>query len=660
MAIGVTGLNLADNHFNELFDSAPIGLLIIDNEGSIIEANQWISEKFGYSRRELQYLKTETLLVFNTQHDKIPPKHSGLPANCKAIRKDRSCFSVRVSQKIISELPREHTVFYITQTKEDEGPAPSGDKNHGKKPKAVNEHRTFKKSPTEATFSELNSRHVLAFQKSIFDHVGAMIIVTDEKGVITFFNHEACTNLGYTEDEIMHIHTPLIFHDEDEIAQKREEYFKRTGIHIEDDFGLLVEKTREGLYEEEELTYIRKDKSRFPVCLTITPIRDDKGEIAGYIGVSIDITSRRKAEEELQKIQKLFLQLLKNYPDGLISIIDNQYRFLFTGGELHERLKADQHQLIGAKLFPNFSETLREVIREKLEPVFTTGISLSDYQLPETIADDLYMMDAFPLLEEDGTINKAGLIIRNISELKKTEKELRNSLTKEKVLGEMKSRFVSMASHEFRTPLSTVLSSAYLIEKYVRTEDQPKREKHLHRIVSSVNMLTDILNDFLSLGKIEEGKIQVKYFRFNLENVIRDLIKEIESTLKRGQKITYHHEGFQEIFSDVTLFKSILLNLISNARKFSPEGGEIEIKTVNDGSKMQLMIKDHGIGIPKLDQEHLMTRFFRGTNATNIQGTGLGLNIVAKYVEMLKGSISFESEIEKGTEFLITLDCKSG
>ena len=161
-----------------------------------------------------------------------------------------------------------------------------------------------------------------------------------------------------------------------------------------------------------------------------------------------------------------------------------------------------------------------------------------------------------------------GLIIRNISELKKTEKELSNALAKEREPGQMKSRFVSMASHEFRTPLSTVLSSAYLVEKYIRSEDHMKREKHVYRIVSSVNLLTDILNDFLNPGKIEEGKIQVKYLSFNAEEIIRGVVRDVEPTLKPGQKIEYHHQGNLQVFSDPSLLKFILLNLISNAWKF--------------------------------------------------------------------------------------------
>lgn len=267
-------------------------------------------------------------------------------------------------------------------------------------------------------------------------------------------------------------------------------------------------------------------------------------------------------------------------------------------------------------------------------------------------------MDAFPLMEEDGSVNNIGVVIKNISKLKKAEEHLLEALKIERNSGELKSRFVSMASHEFRTPLSTVLSSAYLIEKYISVEDQPKREKHLQRIVSSVNTLTDILNDFLSLGKMEEGKLQAKFSTFNMEEMIYATIEEIKNNLKKNQQINYQHQGNPEIFLDKTLLRHIVLNLISNASKFSSEKSGIDIKTCHQSGKIVLSVKDHGIGISEEDQQHLTERFFRGSNAANIQGTGLGLHIISKYAEMMDGAIECKSEIEEGTEFVVTFNSK--
>lgn len=244
-------------------------------------------------------------------------------------------------------------------------------------------------------------------------------------------------------------------------------------------------------------------------------------------------------------------------------------------------------------------------------------------------------------------------------DLNETLDQLKIALGKEKELGELKSRFVSMASHEFRTPLSTVLSSAYLIEKYASGDDQAKREKHIQRIVSSVRMLTDILNDFLSLGKIEEGKIQVKLTEFNIREAIKAIADEIKNTLKEQQQISYYHEGNPNVVLDPSLLKHIIMNLISNAGKFSPESSTIEVKTLHQDHHIILSVKDHGIGISKEDQQHLMERFFRGANAGNIQGTGLGLHIVSKYAELMNGTVECKSELEKGTEFIVTFSTQN-
>jgi PAS domain S-box-containing protein len=245
-------------------------------------------------------------------------------------------------------------------------------------------------------------------------------------------------------------------------------------------------------------------------------------------------------------------------------------------------------------------------------------------------------------------------LTKAMEELQHSKEEISRALEKEMELSELKSRFVSMASHEFRTPLSTVLSSAFLIQKYPSSEDQPKRERHLQRIISSVNLLTDILNDFLSLGKIEEGKIQIKPTPFNIKEKIESVITEVRSNLKPGQVIHYFHVGPTDVFLDFWLLKHILINLLSNACKFSDEGQPIEISSTQDKNMLTITVKDCGIGISPQDQKHLSEKFFRGGNANNIQGTGLGLHIVSHYINLMNGEVKWISELKKGTEFILS------
>ncbi len=245
-----------------------------------------------------------------------------------------------------------------------------------------------------------------------------------------------------------------------------------------------------------------------------------------------------------------------------------------------------------------------------------------------------------------------------LHQLQQSKEELSKSLEKEKDLSELKSRFLSMASHEFRTPLSTVLSSSYLISKYTSTEDQHKRQIHLDRIISSVHMLTDILNDFLCVGKIEEGKIPVRFSEFDIHELMKSVAEEMKTTLKKEQQIHCNHRGCKMVFMDASVLKHIIMNLVSNASKFSHEGGLIEIRSSCNKNSITLSVKDYGIGISREDQQHLMERFFRGANAANIQGTGLGLHIVSRYAELLNGKVKCVSELEKGTEFILTFKPK--
>ena len=247
----------------------------------------------------------------------------------------------------------------------------------------------------------------------------------------------------------------------------------------------------------------------------------------------------------------------------------------------------------------------------------------------------------------------ADITKRKINEEKIIAQQL--EMEKEKEVNDLKSRFVSMASHEFRTPLSTVLSSVSLLSKYTTTEDQSKRDKHIDRIKSSVKTLTDILNEFLSLGRIEEGKVDMNPEIFDLVEFMNGMNNEMSVLLKPGQNFIFNHKGNTESYTDTNLLKHIMINLISNAIKFSPENANIIIDTEVTDSHTKISISDKGIGIPASDQVHLFERFFRATNVTNIQGTGLGLHIVGRYVELLNGTIHCHSEFENGSSFIINL-----
>jgi signal transduction histidine kinase len=241
-------------------------------------------------------------------------------------------------------------------------------------------------------------------------------------------------------------------------------------------------------------------------------------------------------------------------------------------------------------------------------------------------------------------------------ELNHTNEQIRSMLEKEKDLNELKSRFVSMASHEFRTPLGGILTSVSLIGKYSNPEDAPKREKHILNIKKSVKNLTNILNDFLSLDKLDQGKVSSSPVQFNIIHFINEMAEELAETTDKNHVITVEHQSQSvSIYQDKEMIRNVVINLISNAIKYSPDHSTVIIRTYTSQSQFYLEIQDQGMGIPKEDQKHLFERFFRANNVTNLQGTGLGLNIVRRYVDLMGGEINFKSKESAGTTFIVSL-----
>ena len=259
-------------------------------------------------------------------------------------------------------------------------------------------------------------------------------------------------------------------------------------------------------------------------------------------------------------------------------------------------------------------------------------------------------------IELEDKVEQRTLILKEaLQQLEVSQLELSEALQKEKELNEIKSQFVSMASHEFRTPLSTVLSSASLIGRYSKEEEQPNRDKHIKKIKESVKHLNDLLEDFLSLGKLEEGKVEAVIKPFDVHEFAEEILDELGAVKKPNQSINLEFEGNSFFVTDKRLLKNIYLNLISNAIKFSSENGAIALKIINNDNLLKTIIVDAGIGISEDDQAHLFTSFYRARNAVNIQGTGLGLHIVKRYVDILHGCISLESKLGEGTTVFVEL-----
>jgi signal transduction histidine kinase len=359
---------------------------------------------------------------------------------------------------------------------------------------------------------------------------------------------------------------------------------------------------------------------------------------------------RKTIEERLTKLQGLLDLMSPNFPGGMICLLTRGVR----------NAESDVIHQIGLSQFgmkrgvgkerptlPFDKDTL-----ERLGMAFGGETVRCEVILQEKF----YHVTAVPLIGDRNNITEILCVMQDFTERKRMEEGLVKALAKERELGELKSRFVTMASHEFRTPLTMILSSTFLIENSIPENYEFEKAVHTNRIKRSVNNLTLILNEFLSLEKLEQNKVEVVTSDVNIPEFIQDTLSEMEILKRERQTIKYSHSGDQWIARiDHHLLWSIVTNLTSNSLKYSKSGDLIEIASEIKNNAIIFIVKDPGIGIPDDEQKFIFGRFFRARNATNFEGTGLGLHIIQKYIHLLNGTITFESQLDVGTTFTVVL-----
>ncbi|WP_190810995.1 GAF domain-containing sensor histidine kinase [Flagellimonas sp. S3867] len=361
----------------------------------------------------------------------------------------------------------------------------------------------------------------------------------------------------------------------------------------------------------------------------------------------------KAAELRAETNEAILMAIIKKFPKGAILLVDDQMQIQFMEGT---ELKDVQQQVsISQKIkideLEGFSSQRKELFINHVQRTLN-GEHLSFETEYRRIP---YAINTTPLSIYNGNITHALFVLLNITDRKQIEGKMLQNLDREKELSDLKSRFISTASHEFRTPLSVILSSSTLIEKQNQPGMEDRRLKHLNRIKSNVQHLVTVLNDFLSLSKLEEGKTIARPEWFNLVDFSKSMLDQMVLSKKEGQIIAFEHDTAKvPVHLDSKLMRHILLNLLGNAIKYSEEGQKILLKIQENGQQVSIEVTDEGIGIPLNEQQHLFQRFFRAKNSLNIAGTGLGLHIVKQYVELMKGTLNFESMKNKGSTFTVT------
>jgi PAS domain S-box-containing protein len=490
----------------------------------------------------------------------------------------------------------------------------------------------------------------------IFNLVPALILYKDIHNNIIRVNSRVCSDIGMTNDKI-------------------------EGRSAEDLFPVFAKQ-----YFEDDLKVINSGKSKLGIIEQINTSRGDiswmltdkipvfgkYGKVNGLIVFSLDITKQKRAEDELNKYKdhllemveertreleqsrETFRALTENTKD-IIARVNNNFQFLYANAATEDVLGIPVKENIGKTLselgFPNY---LTEGFERLLKKVFKTKQNHHvEFQYPNGIWADLL---AIPEFDMDGNVCSIITSARDITEFKKIQLDIESTLEKEKELNNLKSRFISVASHEFRTPLTTIYSSTELLERYGRSWDETKYYDQISRIKENIKYMTRIMEDVLVISHADSGKLLFEPEKTNLKTLCQSIVNDIELIMSDTHKLKYSYSPEEDIFMmDEKLIKYILLNLLSNAVKYSPNGGNIIFNVKKIGNDVIFLITDEGIGIPLKDQKDIFESFHRGVNVGNIKGTGLGMSIIKKSVDLHGGEIYIESEEGNGTKIKVKI-----
>ena len=467
------------------------------------------------------------------------------------------------------------------------------------------------------------------------------IIITDDKGNIEYFSQQGSnifkTMVAETIGKNIQWLIPLLT-------------FKEGNLVFDQSKGSLIEQKNQGY----EISIKNKEGEDFILFLTYSQATLE--DVAVWTFICRDLTNINAENKRITEDKIRLDAVINTAVDGIITIDEkgtietvNPAAAHLFGYEPKEMIHQNINMLMATPHHEQHNQYLKNYLSTGIKKIIGIGRQVEGLRKDGTLFP-------FKLSISEINFDKKRIftgIVHDLSD-KFRVKEIERALQQEKDLNKLKSHFITIASHEFRTPLSSILSSTALIEKYETKEQQDKRTKHTQRIKQSVNHLTTILNDFLLLSKLDEGLVKYEPIHFDLKAFCEEIMQEMQYTIKSEIKIHLSYEGAQKVYLDKKLLTNIMQNLLSNAIKYSTSNKDIYFKAIITPENIKLSVKDEGIGIPLEEQKQLFQRFFRAKNAKNLQGTGIGLNIVRKYVRLMHGDITVHSIPDEGSTFTIS------
>ncbi|MBJ2172891.1 PAS domain S-box protein [Aureibaculum sp. A20] len=612
--------------FSILSEAISECIIIIDNDQKIVSTNSSTNKVFGYTSAELIGKSLEKLIpkkyhkiqkvLFKKFVKKGEKRQISDSIELYGLRKNGAIFPTEIGLNPFTVYGKTYNMVLlidITERKE-------------------NEKNLLIKS--EALQSAANG-----------------IVITDAlqfDNPIIYCNSAFIRLTGYSESEIINKNCRFLQTDD-----RDQESIEQIRLAI-----------KEGKSCKTILRNYKKDGTLFWNDLSVTPIKNNEGVVTHFIGIQNDITKRMYAEQELKHWASIFDESLNE-----IFIFDKvSLKFLNANRGAQKNIGYTLEELKELTPFDIKPEIIESDFRALIAPLIHKDKEKIEFEAIHQRKDGTtYPVEVHLQLSSSEDHELLVAIILDITERKNYTEKLENTvekrtqqlkiaLTKEKELNELKTKFLSLVSHEFKTPLSGILTSTILLEKYKLTEQQEKRDKHLNIITSKVHYLNNILNDFLSIERLELGKVTYKFTDFNLSKVVNEVVYNANMLLKGGQKINISPNSDEfNLHQDERILELILSNLIYNSIKYSPENTDINLEVSECEKNLILRVIDYGIGIPINDQKHIFNRYFRAENVLNNHGTGIGLNIIKAHLENLGGTINFKSEENNGSTFTVEL-----
>jgi PAS domain S-box-containing protein len=502
-----------------------------------------------------------------------------------------------------------------------------------------------------------------ALQRAIFNSANFSSIATDAKGVIQIFNVGAERMLGYTAAEVMNKITPADISDPQEVVARAKELSAELGTTIRPGFEALVFKASRGIEDIYELTYFRKDGSRFPAVVSVTALRDAQDAIIGYLLIGTDNTARKLVEAEQKKLdqrlrdQQFYTRsliesnidaLMTTDPSGIITDVNKQMEAL-TG--------CTRDELIGAPFKDFFTDPERAEAAIKL---VLSEKKVTDYELTACARDGkktVVSYNATTFYDRGRTLQGVFAAARDITERKQVEAELKQAKAAAESASRTKSEFLASMSHEIRTPLNAIMGIADLLAK---TPLSPEQDKYVQIFRRAGDNLLNLINDILDLSKVEASQLELERTGFSLNDLL-EKVTEMVAVRAQEKKLALVCEVAPNVPTDLvgdpTRLRQVLLNLIGNAIKFT-ESGEVSLRVTPDGNlsvptALRFTIADTGIGISREKLGRVFERFMQADSSTTRRfgGSGLGLTISKRLVELMGGRIWVESVVNRGSVF---------